>query len=308
MSGISPIGSKPAAASTTYKSFGDDTLLAAGIRQIDCTFKHDTFGLTNAELKIITDKAHWYELMPKRVTQGDVTGNGGGGVAPFPSWIGTEAPIKFLGLTEANVTFKGSDYVEIKANYIGTMDGVKTTVKYSTKNKVSNSPIETHPDFRNKIGGTPHKGVVTEGGAKRSGPINGARFDPKTGEFLGFDAQSVQAITKSFVGIKNYYQPFPIIEGEFYVDSQNIQLDPHSLLTSVGKASTSGTFNGFKLATSTLATQFAGSQVIDGKSFKRSWMLLNVDYDLIGNLYHIKFELELSGPRGWNPEIYTVLD
>jgi len=304
----------------TYKEFkatGDNSLTSYGIRQVGCTFKHDTYDLMTCEVKVICDVSVWHVVMPRRA-QANANGGdeGGGGRLPFPHWMNDSAIHKVfpvfwddLSLVEANVTFNGSGLAEIRASYIGIKGGNDTTIiKFQTKVKANTSPIETHPDFRKDIGGTPHKGVVTEGNTLLNGPKNGARFDPRTGEFLGFDAQSQAAITNSLVGVKNYYQPFPIVEGEFYVSKYSTKSEPHALLKYVGKASVDGDFAGYDLTTTKLATQFKGTTQIDGKTFKRSWMLLSCDFETVGDLWHIKYELELSGPRGWNPLIYHVSD
>jgi hypothetical protein len=83
-----------------------------------------------------------------------------------------------------------------------------TTPAVSMDPSVTTEPIETHPDFLSFAG--------TAGA-----PVNGARFDDETGEFLGFFGPaglSGEEATRAaeLMGVSSYYTGSPVLRASYY--------------------------------------------------------------------------------------------
>ncbi|MBK8037702.1 MAG: hypothetical protein IPK22_11285 [Verrucomicrobiaceae bacterium] len=123
-------------------------------------------------------------------------------------------------------------------------------------------PIETHPWFSTYLAGT------------KESPMNGAKFDSATGEFLGFFDPS-----NDLVGTRSYIVPSVIINASWYS-----HVPPY--IGSVGRIS-------YPPVTTILPYNV------------RNYLVIGVPYRQIGNLYHCSAAFMGSGSRGWHPYVYN---
>lgn len=138
--------------------------------------------------------------------------------------------------------------------------------KYSMDGSTSKEPIETHPDFVEKIGGKP--------GAEK----NSAVFDGD-GKFKGFK-QVHNGSANPKAGVKSYLVPQVTYTQEKYL------LATTSLLGSLGKIDTPPSSN---------VRPSVGS---------RTWLMIGASASQVGNGIKLKRKWKLSGPRAWDEDIY----
>lgn len=122
-------------------------------------------------------------------------------------------------------------------------------------------PIETHPNFKD-FAGTP------------GAPLNGAYFDPESGEFIGFTDP-----TNRLVGTKAYIVPSVMVNLTYYT-----HYAPY--LNHVGKR-----YNA-------LPPDFIKPANV------KNFLLIGMPYRRIGNVFQVTEQVLGSGPGGWNTRIY----
>jgi len=120
-------------------------------------------------------------------------------------------------------------------------------------------PIETHPNFRD-FAGSP------------SSPLNGAKFDSTSGEFIGFTDS-----TNSLCGVKSYIVPSVMVSATYYTH----------FIPDLGDVAKITSF-----------------PPISRPANVRNWLLLSQPYRQIGNLYQVTNQYLGSGEGGWNSRIY----
>ena len=188
------------------------------------------------------------------------------GQAAYPVGIGEGHPID--GTARAyryGLSYAHGDYIFTNVDYIGLVnDPTDYYIEYS--GTTTEEPIETHPDFVTKIGGT---------AANRK---NKAWFDPVTGEFSHFPANAPQDLG----GVKGYLAPRATARVSYYSYSKpediaslgNIDNPPVSLPTHDDE--------------------------------NANWLLASVSWKEYANVaYYITLEYYLSGRRGWNSLMYA---
>lgn len=200
-------------------------------------------------------------------------------------------------LLSLNITETGTtcNHIKIDLHYEGKDDeftGDSGVLDISVDFTTSQEPIESHPDFVDKIGGTPDKvpGNLPPDTDPSlfTGPLHAAFFDGNTGEFLGFpviDPSEPETFPSRFAGLKSYLMP-----QETYT-SATVEFDyPDSLeIASIGRV-----FNpGLPLP------ELPGN---------RTWVNTGIRVQNIANVYYRTQRTGmLSGPRKWIPEVYGDL-
>jgi hypothetical protein len=164
------------------------------------------------------------------------------------------------GMAKVTVTFEGIDPDKV--------DNESVPKVYSLQATVSTEPIETHPDFVEKIGGTP------------DAPLFNAEFD-EAGKFKGFPAVLADGTTQNpKAGIKSYQCPSVVYSLEYTTNSTA------DALNDVGKISSP--------PSSAMLPSAAG----------RNWLFLGGTATKKGNAISVKKSWKLSGPRQWDSDIY----
>lgn len=152
------------------------------------------------------------------------------------------------------------DKVEMTASYFGLVSA-KTDSVLQYNPSTDRNPIASHPKFK-ELAGT------------ESNPINGAKFDPKTGEFLGFFNPDIDDL----FGVEYYLEASTAVSLTYWQNSVPSLRKRMSIVNSVP---------GFRKPT-------------DCKDF----LLLDFPYRQIGPFYQVT-ELYLgSGEKGWSTKIY----
>lgn len=122
-------------------------------------------------------------------------------------------------------------------------------------------PIETHENFGEFAG-------------DKDNPMNGARFDPATGEFLGFFDSSNDKF-----GVRSYIVPNVMVYLSYWTFRRPAVRNLMSIESSL-------------------------SGVIKPPNVK-NWLLVGMPYREIGKLYQVTEQYMGSGSKGWDRDIYT---
>lgn len=159
---------------------------------------------------------------------------------------------------QRDITYNNNGIVTLNAAYFGLV-GHKTDQVVSFTGGQNNDPIEVHPDFAT-IAGTD------------SAPLNGARFNRETGEFLGF-------FTGKFMGVSHYLTPSTMISLSYWTDSVPSLKNRLSIVNAVPGVTTPPDVVNF--------------------------LLLDMPYRQVGSFYQVTEQYLGSGAKGWNSTIYT---
>lgn len=155
-----------------------------------------------------------------------------------------------------------NEIAEITCDYLGIFRD-PTVYQIEFVGNVGEEPIETHKDFVSRIGG------------KSSAPLNRAKFDLETGEFLGFPADA----PKDLGGTRGYLNPACTVRVSWF--TRNASMGLYSL----GEiASPPGN--------------------IPNPPDSRNWLKTNWGRRGFGLIYQITEEYTASGRRGWNRLVY----
>lgn len=141
--------------------------------------------------------------------------------------------------------------------------------KYSMKGVTETSPIESHKNFI-KFAGTP------------TSPAPGAVFD-QDGRFKGFIATTSGSTPNPKAGIKSYLSP-SISYQEVRTCGSGVNIE--GMAANLGKIDTPPTSNVYVTVTG------------------RNWLLAAIDGEQIGLGVKVTRNWRLSGPRGWDQDIY----
>lgn len=194
---------------------------------------------------------------------------------------------RWLVRSKATVTREAAGIAKVVIDYEGIDPsqggGQGESKSYSLDVNTNSEPIETHPDFRQWAGQ-----AVVGGGTN---PQTGAIWD-EDGAFLGFaiekageDSDSIYAdpnVDKA--GVKSFLSPgVTYTESITNSDSRGSNVD----LEKVGKIDTP-----------------TKSDVLPKIPSNRNWLLMGASVKEVGNGVAIDYKWKLSGPKGWNEDIY----
>lgn len=158
------------------------------------------------------------------------------------------------------INYISTQKIRAIVDYIGiTQDPTPGTVEFP--GGTGQDPIETHNDFEG-LAGTP------------SHPKNGAKFDPETGEFLGFFDPA-----NSLVGTRSYIVPSILVNHSYHTFSLPYASD-------IGRISS-----------------YLPPGIIVPPGVQ-NFLLVGMPYRQIGPLFHVTRQYLGSGRRGWNRDIY----
>ena len=191
--------------------------------------------------------------------------------------------------------------VLFKADFIG-LHPTKSQVNASYSavqigNSASTEPIETHPRFYDKIGGS------------KADPKNNSQWNDK-GEFEGFPQLMPDGKPNRKAGIKQYYKPAITARGTIYLkDSETAS----AVIKCVGKWTKDGMVGGVNLLKDKAQRDWntishdpdeAGPEALGSQ--KRTWLVSKADADShAGTLIKISFELILSDRYSeWDLDVY----
>ena len=180
----------------------------------------------------------------------------------------------YLNFEKSTVTFDGT-FAVITTEFAGTTYSAEPTgdegVSYELIIGTAEEPIETHPDFISKIGGQP------------SSPKNGAIFlDPETGLITEDDAK----------GVFHAFNASSAKAGMIsYLAGRNITFRKN--WTQDSKPSSLGGVGGRD-------TPSAAPSVSGGYD----WLYIGMSYVKRGDHYSVSREWKLSGPGGWDSDVY----
>jgi hypothetical protein len=181
-----------------------------------------------------------------------------GMLSAHPRW-------SFLDMDKRTISLAEDGHWDIVGDYFG-VQGIPEAI-YTLDNSTSQEPIETHKDF------------ATFAGYEAS-PLNGARFDHETGEFINFVRNPAGTNTK-WVGVRAYLNASAV-----WRQTTVRKIRPSGAdLDNVGK----------------IDSPPNNPPTPSG----RNWLYGACSYDQKGRTFTIRREWLLSGPRGWNDVIYA---
>lgn len=237
------------------------------------TIEEDGFGLLTSRLTFVTDHGSDDESSP---------------INSAPSRGDSHPKDTRLKCHRASTTYGANGLATIVAEYIGIASGNMTAPEVSGRGNMSTDPIQTHPDFASKIGGT------------KDAPLNGAQFNETTGLFIGFQ-RTAPPVNKE--GVRSYLNPGFGISGHFYTSDISVA---KKLKDDMGKSSSNGSWSGVSL--------LGGLSGINGQndSIWGDWttsdeipqlLLTGVAIDFYGTLIKVSYDITYAR-YGWDMEIY----
>lgn len=144
--------------------------------------------------------------------------------------------------------------------------------RLSFQGSLSQEPIETHPDFKTEIGGTP------------GAPKNGAKFDDD-GSFLGFPSND-ESVEAKLVGVTGYLRPGAVVRVTYFTAKPaNFRFDH----------------------TGQIATSVPGLPKDIRLPEGANWLIGSPALEPFGPFNKISVDYLLSGPGGWNGKIYKSI-
>lgn len=177
------------------------------------------------------------------------------------------------------------DYEGVSPDATGGSDGEPgRIITYSLEVNTSAEPIETHPDFRTFAGQAKEGGGVNE--------TTGATWDAKK-RFTGFAIEEDGATSTKYyananlnkAGVTSYLVP-----GVTYTQSiTNYDGRQSSArLNLVGKISNP-----------------PSSDILPKVAAGRDWLLIGANSRQVGDGINVEYKWRLSGPNGWDQELYS---
>ena len=201
--------------------------------------------------------------------------------------------------------------LEVTAQYCGIEQEQMTDVKISIASSSATDPIETHPNFKKFIGGTP------------SAPLNGAVFiDPENSAKTEDDTKGVfqefpvyaehtpegggdPVLKKNkYAGVKNFYNPGITLKGELYTKELKVC---QAVVGSVGFMSYDGKWKGKQLIPDWAMTSLADAlNNINAEDYfqDRNFLMTASSVEQYGVIYKVNYEIAMGGLLGWIEEIY----
>ena len=147
-----------------------------------------------------------------------------------------------------------------------TRDPTDRVPSYMAAN--STDPIETHPYFRTRAGGTALAGTIAS-------PKNGATFDPETKQFLGWMADACPA---DLIGVRSYYRNAMVVRATWFsFQPPRFRYDARITAAPPGVPDIAGV---------------------------KDWLEMAPSGEKVGTLFRISQEYIGSDNRGWSKKIY----
>ena len=164
-------------------------------------------------------------------------------------------------------TYGNLDTVTCTCSYFGveTVSESKTEPIISYDGGVNNEPIVTHPRW-DLIGGEP------------SAPLNGAKYDEDTGEFIGFTGDDAGDL----LGVQYYLTP-----------SSNFSMTYWT-----------GRIPDLERRLKIIKDPEIGSKIFPRIPTVKDFLLVDMPYRKVGNIYQVTEQYMGSGENGWNQQIY----
>jgi hypothetical protein len=184
--------------------------------------------------------------------------------------------------SSAQVTREEANLGRVRVEYKGIPPeyAQQSQKTYSVEGCLSTEPIETHPDF------------VTFAGNSNASSKNGAVFDDD-GVFLNFSGKDQNNdVSRRKTGVRSYLCPSLILT--------EVIVKPYK------------TISGYSPATPSSMTGLGcivdppANPVMPTVHSTRTWMLSGVTVEDLGNGTQETRRWRLSGPRGWDPDIYKA--
>lgn len=210
-----------------------------------------------------------------------------------------EEVIKGSGLYVAKIskTYNRDKTITVSVEAIGIEKRFKgkTNTAIEGMATVSAEPIETHPNFRTKLGGTP------------SNRLNGATFDGE-GRFTGFAVQKpttpggqpAAASSKDLAGVRSYLSPKVTVRGTFHVGAEYINGSSDYINRAVGLTTRTGEIMGLQFMPEWYAQQNTNGYLLTSATPE------NVVVDKEGKPVIVKITFEMMRAAvQWDPDIYT---
>ncbi len=209
-----------------------------------------------------------YDVVYSGILTGGVPFMQGDAAAEHPTTV-----LLSMSVTETGIA---CNHVKIELHYEGKdveFTRAEISQDVSVDFTTSQEPVESHPDFTKKIGGTP------------TDPLHGAYYDRTTGEFLGFPVvdPDEEGVTPSrFAGVRSYLMP----QETFSSNSIEFDYPTPQEIDKIGK----------------VFSPVVKLPVLPGE---RTWINTGIRVQNVANVYFRTQKTGmLSGPRKWIPEIY----
>lgn len=186
--------------------------------------------------------------------------------------------------------------IDVEAIGIEKRCAGKTNICIEGMSACSNEPIETHPDFKTKIGGTPSR------------RLNGATFD-KDGKFIGFSVTeqlnqngtptSNDNSAQDLAGVKSYLSPKLTYRGYFHCEWKVFNVTKDWINRMNGLHTKTGEIMGVKLLPDFVVQDTTGDFLCTSVTPE------NIVVDQSGNPVIVKLTYELiKASPVWNELIY----
>lgn len=163
------------------------------------------------------------------------------------------------------VTYGNSDLVTCVCSYFGIAAAEQTDPVFDYVGGVNSDPIQTHNRF---------EAIAGEPGA----PVNGARFDEETGEFLGFAGEEAGKLA----GINNFLTPAVNVNVTYWTTKKP----------------------DLELRMKQWDVPEIGKDIFKKMPTVHNYLLVDMPYRVVGDLYQVTEQYMGSGDRGWIPNIY----
>jgi hypothetical protein len=208
-----------------------------------------------------------------------------------------------LWTTKSERRFRSGGYYEVSVEAMGIdvdeVGGSVTLPCTEGAGSTAATPVELHPDFANRIGGTYKK------------RINGAIFDPITKKFTGFSTDTTGSIITSLgqplAGVRTFMDPRRVIRGFIHADYE--QSTAHLIPQKIGRQTYDGLVEGISLIPEWQLP--AGDR-------DQTFLLTSANVEPLANtttgnvgspkLIKVNYEFSVSGPGGWNQVLYDFIN
>ena len=300
----------------TYKQFGVEPAL---ILQSDYQFSHNGYGLCQLTLNYSADISI-ADRSRGLFRRGDNTLYGEG---PLALALGD------LTWTTIRAEEKGRDgniaYWTVHFAAIDDIegDGETTATEATLTSAAVSEPIETHPNFSKILipqmkpsKGTPLGGTLSETGPPltmntvtnpyRAKWLPGSIPGAFNYQFVGFlPQQKVSEKVNIKAGVKSFFRPSVTMKLTAYTSNTALATETCKY---TGWATRSKGWGVFQIpdAYSAIALQPLLKIEADDPALAKgpSWLITGINMEVFGGLYKIQAELLLSGPMGWDADIY----
>lgn len=166
---------------------------------------------------------------------------------------------------ERRITYDSLDLITCACSYFGIAAKKQSDPTFDYVGGVNSDPIETHNRFNNIAGDS-------------TTPQNGARFDEQTNEFLGFAG----ADAGKFAGVSNFLTPAVNVNVTYWTTEKP----------------------DLSLRMKQYDVPEIGKDIFRKMPTVKNYLLVDMPYRQVGDLYQVTEQYMGSGDRGWIPKIY----